>query len=114
MSKHSPPLVRSMTNLEELLRPRRATNVGRTSRRTWYKTSDIITELEAKLSQPRAELEQLPKPSFNRGRLDVIPKGVDGREWLRKYLTAVEVKPAKHRGGRSIRHVCVCTGCQET
>jgi DNA invertase Pin-like site-specific DNA recombinase len=57
-------------------------------------------ELEERLSQPRAELERLPSPWSGRGPQDIIPQSVDGREWLRKYLTQVEIKPAKHRGGR--------------
>jgi hypothetical protein len=57
-------------------------------------------ELQAKLASPRAELERLPSPWSGRGPQDIIPQSVDGREWLRKYLTQVEIKPAKHRGGR--------------
>jgi DNA invertase Pin-like site-specific DNA recombinase len=59
-----------------------------------------IEELSQKLASPRAELERLPQPSLIRGRQDVIPKGLDGRDFIRRFLTSVEVMPAKHRGGR--------------
>jgi hypothetical protein len=59
-----------------------------------------IEELKDALSRPRAELERLPQPSFMRGRQDVIPHGVDGRAYLRKYLESVEVMPAKAKGVR--------------
>jgi hypothetical protein len=61
-----------------------------------------IEELTETLSKPRAELERLPSPWSARGykAITTIPESVDGRAWLRKYLSAVEVMSARHRGGR--------------
>ncbi len=62
---------------------------------------DRIASLTEKLSRPRAELEALPVgPKWVRGRLSQIPKDVDGREYLRSFLKAVEVMPAEKQGGR--------------
>ena len=59
-----------------------------------------ISNLRQALSQPAAELEQLPKSSWERGPLTKLPQGVEGREWLRYYLKAVEIMPARKRGVR--------------
>jgi DNA invertase Pin-like site-specific DNA recombinase len=59
-------------------------------------------ELQAKLASPRAELERLPSPWSHRGyqATVTIPEAVDGRAWLRRYLTQVEIMPARKRGVR--------------
>jgi site-specific DNA recombinase len=60
-----------------------------------------IAELTEKLSRPRAELEKLPGASFLRGAFwKRLPEDVDGRAYLRTFLSSVEVMPASTKGGR--------------
>jgi hypothetical protein len=59
-----------------------------------------IAELQDKLSRPQAEIERLQPPFSSRGFTAKFGKGVDGRAYLRTVLSAVEINPAKHRGGR--------------
>jgi hypothetical protein len=60
-----------------------------------------IAKLQERLAQPHEELEKLPQQSFLRGAFWTrLPTDVDGREWLRRYLQAVEIMPARHRGGK--------------
>jgi len=61
-----------------------------------------MDELKEALSRPQAELDRLPqsKPSWIRGSQSKMPEGIEGREYLRRFLKAVEVLPARKRGVR--------------
>jgi site-specific DNA recombinase len=103
MSQDEADLATNEQTLADLMRDRYAPDSPLTDDLYAELRAPLVARIEAlkdALSRPRAELEKLPQPSWIRGPLSKLPKGVQGREYLRRYLEAVEVMPARHRGGR--------------
>jgi hypothetical protein len=103
MSQDEADLATNEQTLADLTRDRYAPDSPLTDDLYAELRAPLVARIEAlkdALSRPRAELAKLPEPSWIRGPLSKLPEGVQSREYLRRYLEAVEVMPARHRGGR--------------